>query len=226
MRGPPPPYPLLVATHVKRALPFGGYSFLHRQQPACHVLGVHADRSCYLSLSLSTSGLLPPLWPNDRPLFLGSLWCLDCPPAPLAPVFHTCNAIACPFGAWRRRRRQNAFTGAPHCHHASPCPTLDAAAPPYPTLRHLLVDAAGSALNGCSGGRGVSVPSLPPPVLPRHYLSLGGHSGGFVPPGQLVYSRGVNALRQLDPPSHSLAVLPVVFRHSVGLMPTLLALHS
>ena len=54
----------------------------------------------------------------------------------------------------------------------------------------------------------VSVPSLPPSAPPRHSVSLGGHSGGFVPPWQLFHSRGINAPWKLNSPHHSLAPPP------------------
>ena len=54
-------------------------------------------------------------------------------------------------------------------------------------------------------------------VLSRNSVYLGGNYRGFVPPGQLVHCVGVDALHQLDSSSHSLAALPGVFRHSVGL---------
>ena len=83
---------------------------------------------------------------------------------------------------------------------------------------HPLVAANGSARLGFSGGGGVSVPSLPPPVLPWHFFSLGWHPKGFVPPRELFHSGGVNALWRLDSSSHSLAIPPGVFRHSGGLL--------
>ena len=52
------------------------------------------------------------------------------------------------------------------------------------------------------------IPSPPPSVLPCHSLTRDGHSGGFVPPGQLCHSGGFGALWRLDPPSHSLARPP------------------
>ena len=90
----------------------------------------------------------------------------------------------------------------------------------------LLVSATGSARIGCLVGGGVSVPYLPPSVLPWHSISLGGHSRGFVPLGQLCHSGGVDDLPRLYSPVHSLAVPPGVFRHSGGLVPPLSVSHS
>ena len=73
---------------------------------------------------------------------------------------------------------------------------------------------------------GVSVPSPPPSVLPHHSVALSGHSRGFVPPWQCFHSGGANSLRQLDSSSHSLVVPPGVFRHSIGLAASSIALHS
>ena len=90
----------------------------------------------------------------------------------------------------------------------------------------LIVAAAGYLCPGCSGGGGVLFPSLPLSVLPRFTLAHGCHSGGFVTPGQLYHSGGVDALWQLDSPTHSLVVPPSIFSHSGGLATPLLATHS
>ena len=58
---------------------------------------------------------------------------------------------------------------------------------------------------------GVSILSLPPSVFPRHSIILSDHSGGFVPPEQLCHSGGVDALRRLDSPLHSLSPPPPGF---------------
>ena len=88
------------------------------------------------------------------------------------------------------------------------------------------VSAAAACRPGCSGGGGFFVSSPPPSVLPRSARSRGGHSGGFVPPGQLSHSRGVVDLWQLDSPAHYLAGPLWVFRHSGGLTSPLLVPHS
>ena len=73
---------------------------------------------------------------------------------------------------------------------------------------HAAVAAVGPAVLARSGGGGFSVPSLPLSFLSRHSIARGVHSGGFIPPGQCFHSVGVDALRRLDSPSHSLAVPP------------------
>ena len=96
-----------------------------------------------------------------------------------------------------------------------------------PRPAHPLICAtAGFLCPGCLGGGGFSVLSPPQSVFPHHSLTRGGHSGGFVPLGQLCHSGGVGALWQLDPPSHSLAGPPWVFRHSGGLAALLLVRYS
>ena len=92
--------------------------------------------------------------------------------------------------------------------------------------RHAVISAVGPAVRDRSGGGWGSIPSPPPSVLPHIYIALSVHSGGFVPLGQCVHSRGVNALQRLDSPSHSLAVPPGVFRHSVGLAASSVSPHS
>ena len=72
---------------------------------------------------------------------------------------------------------------------------------------------------------GGSIPSPAPSVLTRHSVSLGGHSGGFISPGQCVHSRGVDDLRRLESPSHSLGVPPGVFCYSGGLAASSVAPH-
>ena len=69
--------------------------------------------------------------------------------------------------------------------------------------RHLLSAAGVAAPLGVLGGWGVSVLYLPPFVRPWHSVSLEGHSGGFLPLGQLLHSGGVGAPRRLNLPSHS-----------------------
>ena len=73
---------------------------------------------------------------------------------------------------------------------------------------------------------GFMFPPCPPSVLPQNYFSFCGNLRGFIPLRQLFHSGGVDALRQLDSPSHSLAPPPRVFRHSGGLMPPLSVSHS
>ena len=70
-------------------------------------------------------------------------------------------------------------------------------------------------------GGGVPSPALS--VLLHYSLARSGHSGGFVPPGQLCHSRGVDALRQLEYSLHSPASPPCVFRHPGGLATPLLS---
>ena len=74
------------------------------------------------------------------------------------------------------------------------------------------------------GGGFVSSPS--PSVLSWCACSCGGHSGGFVPLGQLSHSEGVVSLWQLDSSAHSLAGPWWVFCHSGGLAAPLLVPHS
>ena len=81
---------------------------------------------------------------------------------------------------------------------------------PQPVCRPLVSSPSSARLGFLSGG-GVSVPYLPLSVLLRNSFSLVGHSGGFVPPGHLLHSRGIDALRLLDSPSHSLTVPPWIF---------------
>ena len=92
--------------------------------------------------------------------------------------------------------------------------------------RHYLVAAAGSARLGCSGGGGVSIPSPPLYVLPWESFSLSEHPGCFSPKGKLFHYGGVNYLRRLDYPYHSLAVPPGGFFHSGGLVDPLSVSHS
>ena len=47
---------------------------------------------------------------------------------------------------------------------------------------------------------GGSIPSPLPSVLTRHSVSIRGHSGVFILPGQPLHSRGVDAPWQLDSP--------------------------
>ena len=83
--------------------------------------------------------------------------------------------------------------------------------------RHFFANSAVIDRLGVSVGGGVSVSPPPSSIRPWHSISLGGHSGGFIPLGQLFHSRGVNYPWRLDSPSHSLAIPPGVFRHSGGL---------
>ena len=81
-------------------------------------------------------------------------------------------------------------------------------------------------LRRCSCGGGG--PFLPCPHLyvPWNSVSLGGHSGGFIPLGKFFHSRGFNALRRLESPSPSLTSPPGVFRLPGGLTAPLPAPHS
>ena len=64
---------------------------------------------------------------------------------------------------------------------------------------------------GVPGGWGVSIYYLTLSFCPQHSVTLEGHSGGFVTPGQLFHSRSVDTLRRLDSPSHSLTNPPQGF---------------
>ena len=90
----------------------------------------------------------------------------------------------------------------------------------------LLVTATVSDRLSFSGGGGLSVPSPPLFILPWHSVSLGGHSEGFVPPGQLFHSSGFGSPWRIDSPSHSLAIRPRVFFHSGVVAVPLTAPHS
>ena len=73
----------------------------------------------------------------------------------------------------------------------------------------------------------VFLPSLCPRLpVPGTLSPSEGHSGGFVPLGQFFHSGGVSSPRQLDSPSHSLAIPPGVSRYSGGLRPPLSSSHS
>ena len=68
-----------------------------------------------------------------------------------------------------------------------------------------------------------SYPRLSSPVTPLPLVSTPEVSS---PLGQSVHSGGVNALRRLDCPSHSWAVPPGVFHHSVGIVASSVFPHS
>ena len=91
-------------------------------------------------------------------------------------------------------------------------------------LPSLLLSALMSVLARVVGG--FPSPPRPNPNPPRCSVALGVHFSNFVPPGQCVHSRGVDSLRRLDSPSHSLAVPPGVFRHYVGLTASSVSPHS
>ena len=92
-------------------------------------------------------------------------------------------------------------------------------------LSHLMIQRSGPL--GVLGAWGVSVSSLIPYVRPGHSVALKVHSGGFVPPEQVLHSGGVVALRRLDFPSpyHSLETPLTMFHHSRGFGPPLCLSH-
>ena len=148
------------------------------------------------------------MWPYGRLISPESPGRLDCPLAWPAPLSRT------RLRAWVWHCR-NTSAGSPRCLCPPPCPAVGSSAPqPVP---HPLVAAAGSVRLFFSGGGGFLSSSCPLPSSPIIPSPLVGTPEVLSPPGQLFHSGGVNALRQLDSPSHSLMVPSGVFCHSGGL---------
>ena len=195
VRGPPPPPPPWWPHALSAHDWLGGIcssspsSCMPRDRSACCPVSYPVSVAAHPS---SAVPLVPP-WPS--PLTRGPMLARppsgssgdnmpysrnECVPflglAPLAPS-DCCGWVPAlllssatpPLRAWRRRRP--------------------------PPARYGLVAAIVSSLLAWLGGRGVSVPYPTLSVLPRHSLTLDGHSGGFVPPWKIFHSGGVDALR-------------------------------
>ena len=196
VRGPPPTHPPWWPHTLIMRYRLGGVrsSFLSSCMPRARSARCPVSYPVSVSVRTWSDVLLVALWPD--PLTWTPSW-LEPPLAPLAPpdtpdtpdpqapVCCTRGASVCHFRDWRRRRRRIAAAGILCCHRLLPCPDVGAAVQPYVAVCHILVSAASYNRLGYSSGWGVSVPSLPPSVFPRHSLTCGGHSGGFVSPGQL-----------------------------------------
>ena len=195
---------------------------LYRRPLACRTIVTCAAWSGTLSPSTSLLGTLSPWWPCGNTCLPGSLQRLDFPLDLPAPLSRTCSQAQ----VWRRRRQSapsECLCGITPLHLLTSMPRCGLSST---DVCHPLVSAAVSVCLGFLGVGGGSVSSLFPSVFHWHYVYFGGHSRGFIPLGQLFHSGVVNAPRQLDSPSHSLATPPGVFCPSRGLASPLSASHS
>ena len=147
--------------------------------------GMPCDRnmSCLVrspvSISLSSWSPVPmvDLWLSPR------TWISAAPGSPTGSA-----GASKPYSLARLVRTLSAPLGSyavsPRCTYLPSCPAIDLASPT--ALARSSPPRVRSChhfpwfLWWCGGG---SVPSLPPYVLPRHFVSLGGHSRGFLPRG-------------------------------------------
>ena len=225
--GSPTSFFPLVPARVKRVRPFGGSPLLIVGPLQFRALGERAAGFCPLPPSPSGPFMDVPmvnLWP-----FL-LLWSPELDVSTTGPV-----GASKPY-LWRTRRPCSVLTPlvpvvclsrfpAPYLSTVLPrCGCIASTVPGPPVLSSYLPPDLCASVAWVAGG--VSVPSPPPYVFPRHSLTLGGHSGGFVPLGKLCHSGGVNALLRLDSPVHYQAVPPWVLCHSGGLAASLLFPHS
>ena len=212
VRGPPPPSPPWWPHGLSARCRSGGLRSSSASSGMPRARSAHFPFQSPVSVSLASWPPVPMVasWPSPRSWFSAVAG---------SPVSRTCSRAR----AWRRRYRQYAFKVSPRCLCLPPCPDVGSSVPPSPARSSSPRYQRCPCLPRFLGWWGGSAPSPPLSVLPRNSVSLGSPSGGFVPPGQLFHSGGVDAHWRLDSPSHFLAISPGVFRHSGGLATPLTA---